>query len=601
MEREHREGISRIKISCAKAGINMETDLRNTSLTEKSSPPLEFFKKLISHPFILSAFVCFSCTTLTLPVELWLVRFIWTAAAFAMIWCGIVFFAAKKMAEQSRTVYGITMSVFGVVFGLIFSYIIKDSAYPYMLILNTGLLFAAAAAIYLWRSGQATTKRFCVLLTFAGFLIRLAFIMRFSIRNYQHDAGSIESMKGHIGYIAYLLENKHLPDFDVRTVYQFYHPPLHHGIAALWVGLQELIGIPEELAFENIQILTLFYSCLCMILAYKLFRALGLKGFGLAAAQAIVAFCPTLYIFAASVNNDPLLLVFTLAALLNCLKWYESRSYGRMICTAFCMGFAMMAKLSGWMIAPAIAFIFIFAFFKDLKNWKRYILHFLSFLFISVPLALWWEIRNLIIYDVPMNYVLKFSETISQYIGNEPISKRLFDFSAYQFSNPAEQFIQYDGAYNEFNPLVGLFKTSVFDELFVQSRFSNVGELGHELLWAAIALGIAGFLSMIYTFVKDKAMPLHHKLFTAIIYTVYFVLYYYFCITYPHVCTQNIRYAVPLIILGAYFTGRVIMLPKGRKKQQRKNSFVSKLLCGLTTALYCVFSIIYYELIIIPG
>ena len=57
-------------------------------------------------------------------------------------------------------------------------------------------------------------------------------------------------------------------------------------------------------------------------------------------------------------------------------------------------------------------------------------------------------------------------------------------------------------------------------------------------------------------FVKENsALNNAHKIFIALIYAVFFVSYYIFCFQFPFVCTENIRYAVPLIILGAFFTG----------------------------------------------
>lgn len=87
----------------------------------------------------------------------------------------------------------------------------------------------------------------------------------------------------------------------------------------------DILGIDYYAAGENVQILTLFYSSICMVISYKIFRQLGLKGRGLVCAVAIVAFCPTFYIMAGSVNNDILSIAFMLAAVLNTLYWYKIR------------------------------------------------------------------------------------------------------------------------------------------------------------------------------------------------------------------------------------------------------------------------------------
>ena len=62
-----------------------------------------------------------------------------------------------------------------------------------------------------------------------------------------------------------------------------------------------------------------------MILSYKIFRQLKLKGVALVAATAIVALCPTFYIMAGSINNDILSITFMLGAVLNTIYWYKHR------------------------------------------------------------------------------------------------------------------------------------------------------------------------------------------------------------------------------------------------------------------------------------
>ena len=268
-----------------------------------------------------------------------------------------------NVPEKSRQTMKQTLFILSGFFAVLYYNMLLSAQKPEMVVLNVGLILVAAVIVYMMITKKLTTKRLILLLFILGFFVRLAYIMAISVRTKQHDAGSVEDMEGHLGYIAYLAYNLKLPDMDVRDVYQFYHPPLHHIIAAVWVRVQNAIGISEEDIWENVQILTLFYSSCCMILSYKIFRSLGLKGKGLIIAFAIVAFNPTFYILAGSINNDILSVTFMLGAVLNTLYWYKSRSMGRIVCIAVCVGCAMMAKLSCWMVAPAIAFIFLYVFY----------------------------------------------------------------------------------------------------------------------------------------------------------------------------------------------------------------------------------------------
>ena len=65
------------------------------------------------------------------------------------------------------------------------------------------------------------------------------------------------------------------------------------------------------------------------------------------------------------------------------------------------------------------------------------------------------------------------------------------------------------------------------------------------------------------------------------------VMYYYFCISFPFTCTQNIRYAVPLILLGACGIGYAYS----------KRGRIIKTIMLTLTILFSVFSSLTYFLI----
>lgn len=552
-----------------------------SELKNNKKPMTRYIADIIAaHPFYVTIAACFFCMTIAhgkTSVSM-LGAFI---PASVMSMTGI-FGAACISADapkRSRNSLFWSLTAVSIALSLIFMYLLTTSTRPPLVILNVGIAAVSAAAVYFFASKKITTKRLILLMFILGFLIRLAYIMAVSIHTQQHDAGSAERMQGHLGYIAYLLNNAHLPDMDVREVNQFYHPPLHHILAAIWIAVQQGLGIEPKDAYENIQLLTMMYSCFCMILSYKIFKQLGLKGKGLIVSFAIVAFCPTFYILGGCVNNDILCVTLMLGAVLNTFYWYKSRKMSRIICIAVCVGCAMMAKLSGWMTAPAIAFVFIYVFFKNLKEWKKYLAQYAAFICVCAPLGLWWGIRNYITHKVPIAYIIKLPENSSQYIGNIPVTKRLFDFNPRQFADVGDQFTMYDGAYNEYNPLIALFKTSMFDELFIVRTFPKIAGINQVLFWSAVILGIIGFAMMIYVFFNDKELSGVHKVFTGIFYFTLMGSYYIFCIKFPHVCTENIRYAVPVIVIGAYFVGRLM---------QKLNTSISKKPSPLKTVIFTV-------------
>lgn len=569
--------------------------------TADNSFLLALCRLMCRHPIVTAGTVCFLSTAASTEDSFPLNVIIPAGLLFLCCILGAGYICRNMEAPQRRT-YLFCAAAAGTLLCTLFGFCVSGARRPGLMILNVGLALAAGGAVCLAVKRELTAKKASLFLIISGFFMRLAYILTIPHYLRSHDIGTVEKLSGHVGYVAYLFFNRTLPQMDVRTVNQFYHPPLHHITAAVWVGVQSLFGIPLDSAWENIQILTLFYSCVCMILAYKIFRTVGIRGGGLVTGMAIIAFCPAFYILGGCINNDIMCIMFMLGAVLNTLYWFRSRSFGRIMCIAVCVGCAMMAKLSGWMVAPAIAFIFIYAFITDMissgkkaKTLGKYAAQFGAFLSVSAPLGLWWGIRNLLRDGVPITYVLKMSDSSDMYVGDVPVLKRLFDFDFRQFAEVGDGFVRYGSSYNEYNPLMGLIKTSVFDELFTAAYYPDVAGLDQALFWTAVILSAAGAAAMIFCFIFDGKMKAPVKIFLGGIYGVIFIAYYAFCIAFPHVCTMNIRYAVPLIVIGALFIGRAVQL---MWSSEGRLSIPGRIICGLIAAVVSVYSlssVLFYE------
>lgn len=554
-------------------------------------PPLE--AAALKHPFLLSALLCLFCAVLTFGShESITPQSIMIMAIGGCMAAAYTFSSSKLcriMGKQRFWAY-----LFFILAACILGITLAHTKYKAVFLLGLGVLICVYAFVYLCITKRLTSERLVILLFILGFLLKFAYVLYTVYSSRQHDVSRFTSDSGHAAYITYLYKNMSLPDFDVREVWQFYHPPFHHILAALWLKLLTAFGVEYAQAFESIQMLTLFYSTCCMVLAAKIFKALHLKGAGLITAFAIVAFHPTFIIFAGSINNDILSVTFILGAILNTITWYRNPTAKNILKIALCIGLGMMTKLSVWMVAPPVALIFAVVFFTQLHKWKKYIGQFAAFLGVCVPLALWWPIRNSISWGVPFTYIPMLSKTSKQYIGDHSVLERLFDFNWSQFEWVYTQFGFYEGTYYEYNPTIALFKTSLFDERINDVLFPALTAIGPILFWSCVALAIIGIIAAVYFFIKKNSQnDVSIKLFIFLLSAVFLVSYYYFCITYPHTCTQNIRYTMPIIIIGAFFVGTIPSVLKKKKA-------VSKILkIGLycLTALFCTASATTYFIV----
>ncbi len=443
-------------------------------------------------------------------------------------------------------------------------------------------------SVGLWLGKIRTERYHALLLCAAGFCMRLAYVLATPYYIRQHDVGRFDDESGHAAYITYLYNHLHLPDFDVRTVWQFYHPPVHHSIAAAWMKLLTALGASFAQAGEAVQVLPLFYSCLCMVLLWKLLQSFRLKGSAALLPLGILAFHPTFFILAGSINNDMLSITFFLASMVLMIQWYRDPKLLTILKLACTIGLGMMTKLSVWMAAPATAMLFLVVLYRNRKQPLPYIGQFAAFGCVCVPLGLGWGVRNLIRWGVPLAYVPMLSPESKQYIGDIPVWRRLFDFSGEQLTYVYDCFTIYGQSYDEFNPLVGLWKTAMFDELIQPESFPEIVGLGELLFYSNILLSLAAVAALVWVWVKrPPVLEGFERLAITMTYAITLISYYSFCLVYAHVCTQNIRYATPLIFIGCLALGLWMQQPSKYQKALKLGLFLGSALFVLgSTAVY---------------
>ena len=386
-----------------------------------------------------------------------------------------------------------------------------------------------------------------------GYFLRMGYILRFPYWQMQHDVGDFSMSDHHAGYILYLYNGGGLPDFDVREVWQFYHPPFHHLLCAVWMHLMHAVGMGEEQMYEAVQVLPCAYSCAALAIFGLILRHFKLEGWRFVMPLAVFAVHPSLIILGGSINNDMLCVLLMMASLLLTLRWFENPKYSTILGLALTIGLAMFTKLSGWLAAPAAACLFLLRFLWDKDDRKRLFTQFLGFGAVCVPIGLFIPVRNFVRFGVPLAYVPRIADDSEQYIGDISPLRRLLDFSPDQFRYIYDCFTMYGQDYNEYNPLIGLLKTAVFDEFINTDRFPAVAGFGEALFWTQVVLSGCALFSMIACLRQRERSAEKMALFLT--YSITLLSYVSFCLTYPHTCTQSFRYAVPVLYTSLVFLG----------------------------------------------
>ena len=530
---------------------------------ETKKPFEQLFRSLAKHPYFAVTAMCVLLFFFGFCEKSSLTKlsYVYAGTVMFVIYLTMIAFGkfCKRAAEEIIFLVTATALTSG---GLYLMHVLGDSP-SYLLLFSLFLL--AALCLLLWQKGVLDERTFIMVMIAAGVMLRLMYDLYTNSVDRQHDVGYFNYTWGHANYIEYWYKNGlKLPDFDVRTIWQYYHPPLHHWLMALLLKLLTVCGMEYLKACEALQILPLIYSSLIPVVCFRIFRFVKLRGVPMIITMAILCFHPTFVLMAGFYNNDILCVLLMLVSVLFALKWYRQPTLKRIIPIALSVGLGMMTKLSAWMVAPAVAVLFFYVFVKNIKAWLQYIGQFALFGAICAPLGLWWQVRNLILFKVPLTYVPYLNEGDPQYCGNMSVFKRLFDFGNGQLAFVYEGFTDpnFGAPYNEYNPTLGLIKTALFDEgqnAISDVHFKQITVTGPILFWVGVALAVLCFIGFVVMMLrKDSGVDGMSRIFFSVFALTMLGSYYWFCFRYPFTCTMNIRYCVPLIPLFAMGLGLLL-------------------------------------------
>lgn len=409
------------------------------------------------------------------------------------------------------------------------------------------LLAVCLAAFFLAGKGKEEAGVF--LLFGISFLLRACYIIYTPTWVRQHDVIGFGAGFGQAGLIEYYYENHKLIDFDPRTLWGFFQPPLHHILAAVWLKINTMLKVGYNHACENIQVLTLFYSMMTTVYAYRIMKEFKLTGRALLLGLGLTAMHPCFIIMAGSINNDMLCILLQVMAVYYLIRWYRDPRWGTIAVLALCVGGSMMAKLSGGLIAPAMAVVFLYRLVKDREDFGRYFGQYVLFGILCIPIGLFFPVRNLILFGVPLNYTPGVGEPVGSY----SVFRRLLDIRT---DSPYTHMISNGCAYDEFNIPLTLLKTSLFGEYDFRQAVSAATPFAWLALASGAVLAAAALAAIILVWKKrDSAMEFPMKVFFTLYYVVSIMFYLNFCFSMPYFSSQDFRYIAHLLVLSGVFLG----------------------------------------------
>jgi hypothetical protein len=457
---------------------------------------------------------------------------------------------------------------------------------------------------------KITARDIVLLIMILSFWTRLTVVLYTPVTHpYQHDMAYFTDDKfygTHDTYILYTLKNWNLLEADVRDYAQFYQPPLHYFLSAAVIKISSLIFPGQADNYEVIKIIPLFCSTASGLLIYKMIRYFRISGPGVIFTMCLSMFLPEFLILSASVNNDAVSVFFSFFAFYYALLWYRSPKMRYILLTGAGIGLSMMGKLSGGLIAVPVAFIFLAKLCYQLNPKARIkeegygrenikipniIGQFLAFAGLTFPLGLWFPLRNLIRWGVPIGYVNTFNMAAHDDVSSYSVLERLL-LPAKGLSAEVP-FVLFNDNDKEHQIFLALFKTALFDEkMFQQDSFFMTAGSIMLLLFELIAV-ISVICLFVFLIVDIRRGTYRYEAAAMmVLFLTEMVSYVSFCLKYKAVSSMNMRYVVPVVIPLAYMLARLISaLNRRRKEEGIKGILVKTALYGIS-ALVVLFSIL---------
>jgi len=427
-----------------------------------------------------------------------------------------------------------------------------------------GLMLAGLGLCGLWLLWRALSKRcaskteaLIVALVAAGVVMRVGYMLYTSFMARGHDIGAADGT-GHYAYMYGLFADGALPQ---TNSYQFYHPPLTHMLQALVVKVFSWFrpGAEPNNLFEAAKLVPCFSSCAMLWVTRSLCRAMDVKPRATALAVAIAAFQPTFYIFSSSVNNDPLMVLFYMIAVLYTIRWYYAPTMKNILMIALAIGLGMMTKLSAASVAFFTAPVFLAVFIRAVRERRTWpvIGQFAAFLGVCAPLGLWYPVRNALKFGQQFGHVFTISSTSELYCGDKSFASRFLSFPPDQILSPL-----YCQPYGDYNLWIYTLKCSVFGEF----SFNWPGPLAALLIAANLILILVSLVAMVYVMVRGREVNNFARYGLFWLWLVQMASFIAFNIGFPFGCTMDFRYIVPTVIVGAIYIG--VALDRLREKNR---------------------------------
>ena len=457
---------------------------------------------------------------------------------------------------------------------------------------------------FLYKKNELKEEHMVFAIIFSGMVFHCCYVLLTGLYERQHDEGvytgiaSSQINPGHLGYIEYIYKFRKFPDMNPYELFSYYHPPLHHALSGLWLILLTSLGMAEELAFENLQVLPLLYSGLFMFITYLILKKIGAKGHAVYAGLFLAAMHPTLTLMSASINNDMLSALLLACCILSTLCFIRDRNLKNLIWIALSVGIGMLCKINTAVMAFPIGLVFLTDLIEVIRSGNRRavigrIKNYILFGITAAVIGLSWIARNLIRFHEKPG-ISSATEASVMYTGNYSVWDRMgipaladwhFEFPFHPLSGDAIH-----------NTWVIMFQTSLFGEIYPADLEGISLILCRVVYIIAIIFALLSVILFVYMQYRKFRSPTRTEKADAIFltsgYLIFLLSLAVFALKYPYTCSSDFRYiAICLVYIAVGMADSADVDTSGGAKAVTMSRVIRGGVCVsmiLTTIIYMI-------------
>ncbi|MDO5480861.1 MAG: glycosyltransferase family 39 protein [Candidatus Saccharibacteria bacterium] len=440
-------------------------------------------------------------------------------------------------------------------------------------------------------------KLIMVVFWFLGILMRLGVAIEVKMPAWNYDMGGPDGY-GHMGYMWRIYQTGRLPQWNYT---QFYHPPLHYLIGAGVLKISSIFTQDAELMQNLLKIMPFIWSVLILVVAWRMFGEVGMRKRMKYVAMTVMLFQTGLIRMACSVNNDSLSILLILYSLLWLIRWWKNPSVKLAGVLGLFTGLAVMTKASG-MVLFLVEFLALMVKFLERKDkkriWRNYAKMALVFMLISLPIGLWYPVRNYMKFGQELTYVLDLGN-VEKNVIDRPVSgpergfmtkleeegaratifwiknhENTLEHSLFERVVPPgmEQLLigrrRVDASRDYYNLYASVILTSLYEDLGVSEE--KYGEVVISALsvivmvWASVILAGVMTRGLVRVLSGIRAERVEFEMIMFIYMVILIFGYVMANLRLPMGCTTSFRYLMPIMVASLTVTGMEEKMARGR-------------------------------------